>query len=272
MQIFRHQPSPDPGAILRIKDLAKEYDGMSAVRGVTFEIRRGTVTGLIGPNGAGKTTTFDMIAGETRPTHGSIWFAGEDVTFLASHQMFRKGLARTFQIPRPFGRMTVLENLMTAPLRQRGEQFWANWVQPQVVQREERALRDRAREVLHFLGLERLGEEEAGNLSGGQMKLLELGRALMSDPQLILLDEPGAGVNPVLLGDIMDRIRRLNEQGMTFLIIEHNMDLVMNLCEPVLVMASGDLLLQGGCREVCEDDRVVEAFLGSTLQEPSTDG
>ena len=266
-----HNPTDTSDAILRVENLAKDYDGIAAVRGISFEIRRGTVTGLIGPNGAGKTTTFDMIAGETPPTGGAIWFAGAEVTTLSPHQMFRKGLARTFQIPRPFGRMTVLENLMTAPLRQRGERFWTNWVQPGTVRRQERALRDRALDVLQFLDLERLGEEEAGNLSGGQMKLLELGRALMSEPELILLDEPGAGVNPVLLDGIMERIRRLNERGISFLVIEHNMEIVMNLCEPVLVMASGDLLLQGSCQDVCADDRVVEAFLGSAVEDHADD-
>ena len=261
------QPTPHDtsAALLRIEGLAKKFDGISAVSDVSFAIQRGTVTGLIGPNGAGKTTTFDMIAGATRPSSGFIWFRDRNVTTLPSHRMFRMGLARTFQIPRPFGRMTVLENLMTAPLHQRGERFWTNWVMPGSVRREEYALRDRAREVLRFLDLEKLGEEEACNLSGGQMKLLELGRALMSDPELILLDEPGAGVNPLLLDTIMDRIRKLNEQGMTFLIIEHNMEVVMNLCDPVLVMSEGNLLLQGSCREVCEDGRVIEAFLGSRV-------
>ena len=258
-------------ALLRIDRLDKQYDGINAVSGVSFAIQRGTVTGLIGPNGAGKTTTFDMIAGATRPSSGAIWFRDRDVTAFPSHRMFRMGLARTFQIPRPFGRMTVLENLMTAPLHQRGEQFWTNWILPGSVRREEYALRDRARDVLRFLDLEKLGEEEACNLSGGQMKLLELGRALMSDPELILLDEPGAGVNPFLLNTIMDRIHRLNEQGMTFFIIEHNMEVVMNLCDPVLVMSEGDLLLQGTCREVCEDDRVIEAFLGSRMADDNAD-
>ncbi len=256
-------PSADPDAILRVENLVKEYDGIRAVDGVSFTVRRGTVTGLIGPNGAGKTTTFDMIAGETRPSGGAVRFRNRDVTGFPSHRMYRSGLARTFQIPRPFGRMTVLENLMTAPLRQRGERFWANWVQPRTVRREERALRDRATEILRFLELERLGEEAAGELSGGQTKLLELGRALMSDPELILLDEPGSGVNPALLDAVIDRIRRLNERGLTFLVIEHKMELVRRLCDPVVVLAGGALLLEGGCREVCEDERVIEAFLGS---------
>ena len=257
-----------PPPVLQVRDLARDFEGIRAVRGVSFDIQPGTVTGLIGPNGAGKTTTFAMIAGELPPSSGSIRFRGEEVTALAAHQMFRRGLARTFQIPRPFARMTVLENLMTAPLAQRGERFWINWLAPWTVTREERRLRDRAREVLRFLDLDRLGEEAAGNLSGGQMKLLELGRALMADPALILLDEPAAGVNPVLLESITGRVRELHRQGISFLVIEHNMDVVAELCDPVLVMTGGELLRQGSCREISADPLVVEAFLGGSPPDP----
>ena len=176
--------------------------------------------------------------------------------------MFRRGLVRTFQIPRPFAEMTVLENLMMVPLGQLGENFVNAWFRRAAVRAQERVLRDQAREILVFLDLEQLAHEAAKNLSGGQLKLLELGRALMSEPQAILLDEPGAGINPTLLGQIIDRIAALNGRGITFLIIEHNMDLVMNLCESILVMVNGKLLLEGNAAAVRSDERVLEAFLG----------
>ncbi len=257
--------------MLSIVDLVKDFGGLHAVDGVSFEVGQGTITGLIGPNGAGKTTTFNMVAGAFPPTSGTIRFDGEDITSWPAHRTFRKGLVRTFQIPRPFGRMTVLENLMMVPQGQMGERFWNNWLRPSAVRAEERALRDKAVDILDFLGLTRLGEEEAGNLSGGQMKLLELGRALMSDPKMILLDEPGAGINPTLLGEIVERIAALNERGITFLIIEHNMDLVMTLCSPIIVMASGKLLMQGSADEVQNDPRVLEAFLGGVGDEEAGD-
>jgi len=253
--------------VLSVVDLVKDFGGLHAVDGVSFEVGKGTITGLIGPNGAGKTTTFNMIAGAFSPTRGAIRFDGEDISSFPAHRTFRKGLVRTFQIPRPFGRLTVLENLMMVPPGQLGERFWNTWFRPAAVRAEERRLRDKAIDVLDFLNLTRLGEEEAGNLSGGQMKLLELGRALMSDPKMILLDEPGAGINPTLLGEIVERIAVLNDRGITFLIIEHNMDLVMTLCDPIIVMAGGKLLMQGSADQVQSDSRVLEAFLGGVVEE-----
>ncbi len=254
--------------MLKVSDLVKNFGGLHAVDGVSFEIRAGTISGLIGPNGAGKTTTFSMIAGSHTVTSGRIEFDGEDITSLAPHDTFARGLVRTFQIPRPFGGMTVLENLMMVPKEQAGERFWNNWINRAEVRRQEALLRDEAADVMDFLNLSHLADEHAGNLSGGQMKLLELGRALMSKPKMMLLDEPGAGVNPTLLGEIVDRISELNERGMTFLIIEHNMDLVMSLCDPVLVMAQGQLLMEGNAEQVQNDPRVLEAFLGS-MTEPA---
>jgi len=253
--------------MLSIVDLAKDFGGLKAVDGVSFEVGQGTITGLIGPNGAGKTTTFNMVAGAFPPSGGSIRFDGTDITSWSAHQTFRQGLVRTFQIPRPFGRMTVLGNLMMVPQNQIGERFWNTWLRIGAIRAEERRLRDKAIEILDFLGLTRLGEEAAGNLSGGQMKLLELGRALMSDPKMILLDEPGAGINPTLLGEIVDRIAELNKRGITFLIIEHNMDMVMTLCHPIIVMASGKLLMEGSAEEVQADSRVLEAFLGGATDD-----
>ncbi len=249
--------------MLKITNLAKDFGGLRAVDEVSFEVGAGTITGLIGPNGAGKTTTFNMVAGLLPPTSGQIFFLGERLDGKPDYYAYRRGLVRTFQIPRPFGEMTVLENLMMAPQHQIGEQFWNAWFRMGAVRAQERRLRDQAREILEFLNLDHLAGEAAKNLSGGQHKLLELGRVLMSDPKMILLDEPGAGINPTLLGEIIERIATLNERGITFLIIEHNMDLVMNLCRPILVMANGKLLLEGDADTVRNDPRVLEAFLGS---------
>ncbi len=250
--------------MLKVVELSKDFGGLHAVNGVSFEVGEGTITGLIGPNGAGKTTTFNLLAGAFPPTGGQILFDGHDVTNLRDFEIFRLGLVRTFQIPRPFAEMTVLENLMTVPQRQLGERFWNNWLRGGAVRNQEHQIREQAIEILEFLGLFHLGDAPANQLSGGQLKLLELGRALMSEPKMILLDEPGAGINPTLLGEIVDHIADLNKRGITFLIIEHNMDLVMSLCEPILVMADGALLTQGTADEVQRDPRVLDAFLGGT--------
>ena len=251
--------------MLEVGDLVKEFGGLRAVDGVSFTLAAHTITGLIGPNGAGKTTLFNTIAGVHRPSSGSISFLGRRIGGLPPHRIFHAGLVRTFQIPRPFAGMTVLENTMLVPAGQAGERFWNNWFARSQVRAQERAGRERAREVLDFVGLERLSGEFAKNLSGGQQKLLELARVLMAEPQLILLDEPGAGVNPTLLVTIMDKLRELHARGITFLIIEHNMDLIMNLCNPVLVMAQGRLLLEGPPEVVRNDPRVLEAYLGGVL-------
>jgi branched-chain amino acid transport system ATP-binding protein len=225
-------------------------------------IEEGTITGLIGPNGAGKTTLFNCLAGLMPLTSGSLTFEGARLDGLTPAQIFAHGVARTFQIPRPFPEMTVLENVMVAPLGQRGERFWTNWVSPAAVAAQERALTEKALGWIDFVGLSRLAHDPARVLSGGQRKLLELARVLVADPRLILLDEPGAGVNPALLDTIVEKIVALNRQGVTFLIIEHNMDLVMNLCRLVLVMAQGRLLMTGTGEEVRADPRVIEAYLG----------
>jgi branched-chain amino acid transport system ATP-binding protein len=249
-------------AMLEVRNLVKEFGGLRAVDGVSFKLTRGNITGLVGPNGAGKSTLFNTIAGFHRPTSGSIEFLGHAIGGLPPHQIFKHGLVRTFQIPRPFAAMTVLENTMLVPTGQSGEYFWNNWFRRSAVRAEERACRERAREILTFVGLEKLSGEFASNLSGGQQKLLELARVLMSDPSLILLDEPGAGVNPTLLVTIMDKLQELNQRGITFLIIEHNMDLIMRLCNPVLVMANGRLILEAPPDVVRKDPQVLEAYLG----------
>lgn len=248
--------------MLDVANLVREFGGLRAVDDVSFTLRAKSITGLVGPNGAGKTTLFNTIAGFHKPTSGSISFLGKRIGGLPPHRIFHEGLVRTFQIPRPFAAMTVLENVMLAPAGQAGERFWNNWFNRATVRAQERACRDRAREILAFVGLEKLAGEYARNLSGGQQKLLELARVLMADPKLILLDEPGAGVNPSLLAVIMDKLRELNERGITFLIIEHNMDLIMTLCDPVLVMAQGRLILEGPPEVVRTDPQVLEAYLG----------
>ena len=255
--------APMSDAILQARALVKRFGGLVAVDGCSFDILRGSITGLIGPNGAGKTTTFNMVAGALAPTSGQVVFEGADVTGLPAHRLFHRGLVRTFQIPHEYGRMTARENLMVAAPGQSGERLVPAWLSPRRVAREEAHLRARADAALAFLNLAAVADEPAGNLSGGQKKLLEIGRTMMADARLVLLDEPGAGVNPTLLKQIAGAIRRLNvERGYTFCIIEHNMDLIAELCDPVIVMAEGRVLTQGKIAAIRADRAVVEAYLG----------
>lgn len=260
----------DPSALswqikpmLKVEKLERRFGGLIAVQDCTFEIEAGRITGLIGPNGAGKTTCFNMIAGALPPTAGRIYLDGDDITGLPTHQMFHRGIVRTFQIPHEFGKLTVLENLMVVPAEQPGENLFLLWTRPGAVREKEKAVKERAEDVLDFLNLTRVRDELAENLSGGQKKLLELGRTMMTEPRLVLLDEPGAGVNPTLLGEIRDMIRRLNEErGYTVCIIEHDMDLIASLCDPVIVLAEGTVLTQGKMDDVRQDPRVLDAYLG----------
>ncbi len=247
------------------REVTKDFGGNRAVDGVSFELGRGCIGGLIGPNGAGKTTLFNCLAGHLRPSRGAIVLDGIDIAGASPSRVFAAGLARTFQIPRPFAAMSVLENVMLAPRGQLGERFWANWLRPRAVAQQEQRTRDAARHWLDFVGLAALEQQPAAVLSGGQRKLLELARVMVAQPQLVLLDEPGAGVNPALLDQIVDKVSALNRAGTTFLIIEHNMDLVMTLCSPVMVMAQGRLLMQGDAQTVLADPRVVEAYLGDVV-------
>jgi len=249
---------------LRVQDLMKHYGGLQAVRGISFEVSVGEIFGLIGPNGAGKTTTFNMIAGSEKPTDGKIFLYDLDVTGYPTHKLYELGLIRTFQLSHEYKKMTVLENLMVAGSNQLGENMFNTWFSRKKVEEGEKRILDKALESLEFLGLTSLADELAGNLSGGQKKLLELGRTMMTDAKLVLLDEPGAGVNPTLMLKIIEMIRRLNkERGYTFCIIEHDMDLVADLCERIVVLSEGQVLTEGSMAEVREDDRVIQAYFGS---------
>jgi branched-chain amino acid transport system ATP-binding protein len=253
--------------MIRVEDLHKHFGGFHAVDGATLEIEPGSITGLIGPNGAGKTTLFNVIAGVLPPTSGRVFMEGEDITGLPPHALFAKGLLRTFQIAHEFHSMTVRENLMMVPGGQSGENLWSAWFRRGAVAQEERRIAAKADEVMEFLTIDHLAEEKAGNLSGGQKKLLELGRTMMTDARIVFLDEVGAGVNRTLLNTIADAILRLNqERGYTFVVIEHDMDFIGRICGPVICMAEGKVLAEGTIDEIKNDERVIEAYLGTGLK------
>lgn len=248
--------------MLEIKDLEKDFGGIKAVHSCSFKVKKGTITGLIGPNGAGKTTLFNLISGIYTPDKGEIWFNGEQINRLKPHQIFRKRLMRTFQISRELQKMTVLENLMLIPYGQSGEDLWNVWFSPKKVKTQEDGNKKKALEVLEFIELIHLKNEYAGNLSTGQKKLLEIARTMMGDPEMILLDEPGAGVNKTLMKKLVEDIRKINAKGKTFLLIEHDMDLVMSLCDPIIVMSEGTKLTEGSASQIKSDPRVLGAYLG----------
>jgi len=250
-------------SLLEVDGVAKSFGGLQAVRDCSFTIEEGSITGLIGPNGAGKTTLFNIVAGTIPPSAGRVLFRGEDITGLPPYRLFLKGIVRTFQIPHEFHRMTCLENLMAVPAMQAGENLLKAWLSWRRVVEEETLLRERALEVLEFLGMTHLADTLAGNVSGGQKKLLELGRTMMAEAKLVLLDEPGAGVNRTLLGRITELIKQLNEErGYTFCIIEHDMGFIAELCDPVICMAEGRVLTRGSMAEVRGNPEVLEAYLG----------
>jgi branched-chain amino acid transport system ATP-binding protein len=253
--------------MIRVENLHKHFGGFHAVDGASLEIAEGSITGLVGPNGAGKTTLFNVIAGNLKPTSGKVFMAGEDITGLEPHDLFAKGLLRTFQIAHEFSSMTVRENLMMVPGGQAGETMWNAWFARARVAQEEAELLKKADEVLEFLTIDHLKDERAGNLSGGQKKLLELGRTMMVDARIVFLDEVGAGVNRTLLMTIADAILRLNkERGYTFCVIEHDMDFIGKLCDPVIVMAEGKKLAEGTMAEIKSNEQVIEAYLGTGLK------
>ncbi|EMA22909.1 ABC transporter ATP-binding protein [Haloarcula amylolytica] len=254
--------------LLVVDGLRKEFGGVVAVDGATFSVAEGSLTGLIGPNGAGKSTTFNCITGIHEPTGGRVTFDGQDITGLAPYTLANRGLVRTFQIARELSDMTVLENVMLAPGGQVGESVVRS-VTPGLrgdVVKAEADVRDRAWETLEFFEIDHLAHENAGNLSGGQRKLLEMARVLMTDPEMILLDEPLAGVNPTLEEKLLERIHELRrEQGLTFLLVEHDMDVIMNNCEHIIVMHQGGVLAEGDAETITSDERVLEAYLGGDV-------
>ena len=253
--------------ILSLKGVRKYFGGIKAVDGVSFDVAPKQITGLIGPNGAGKTTLFNVISGFYKPDEGEITFKGERIDSLPLYQTFHKGLCRTFQISRELKLMTVLENLMLVPPNQAGEKLWRTWFFPKMVKEQEISNRDKALESLRLTGLEHLKDEYAGNLSGGQKRLLELARTMMAEPEMILFDEPGAGVNPSERKTLADRIRQLvNEKGITVLLIGHEMELVMDICNPIVVMERGKKLTEGTPDEVGSDPRVLEVYLGGSSE------
>ena len=249
--------------ILQIDNLSKYFGGLAAVSNCSIKIKKGSITGVIGPNGSGKTTLFNLISGNLKTSKGTVLFNNEDITDVPAYELFSKGLLRTFQIAHEFTNLTVLENLMMVPGNQSGENIVNALLKRGLVNQEEEQIRRKAYEVIDFLNLKHLANELAGNLSGGQKKLLELGRTMMVDAKLVLLDEVGAGVNKTLLKDIGTSIQKLNkEQGYTFCMIEHDIDFISRLCDPVIVMAEGSVLFEGTSDEVKKNDRVIESYLG----------
>ena len=246
-----------------IDNIHKYFGGFKAVDGTSLEIKKNSITGLIGPNGAGKTTLFNVIAGIYKPTSGKVYLDHEDITDLPPHKLFEKGVLRTFQIPHEFSTMSVLENLMMVPGSQTGEKLFNTWFNTSKISDEEKEIKSKAIEVTKFLTIDHLLYEKAGNLSGGQKKLLELGRTMMVDAKIVLLDEVGAGVNRTLLNDIADTIIKLNkEKNYTFFMIEHDMSFLSKLCDKVIVMTEGSVLLEGSIEEVTQNEEVIEAYLG----------
>jgi branched-chain amino acid transport system ATP-binding protein len=255
-------------SVIRVQNLVKHFGGVKAVNDVTLSIEAGSITGLIGPNGAGKTTLFNCIAGAFPPTAGQVYLENEDITGLPPHTLFERGLLRTFQIAHEFSTLTVRDNLMLVPGEQPGESLWTACFKPGRIAARELEIADRANDIIDFLNLGVVADELAGNLSGGQKKLLELGRTMMVDAKIVFLDEVGAGVNRTLLNSIGDAILRLKrERGYTFCMIEHDMAFISRLCDPVIVMAEGAVLATGTSEEVQQDERVIEAYLGGGRQQ-----
>jgi neutral amino acid transport system ATP-binding protein len=249
-------------SLLVASGLNKSFGGIRAIDNAAIEVRKGSITGLVGPNGAGKTTLFNLLLNFIRSDSGRVLFDGEPIHHLPPYLIARMGMVRTFQVARALSRMSVLDNLLLAAQKQTGENFWLTWFKQREIDREEKQQRQKAMEILESIGLAHMAFEYAGALSGGQRKLLEMGRALMTDPKLILLDEPAAGVNPTLINQICDRIQRWNREGLTFLIIEHNMDVIMSLCDRVWVLAEGRNLATGTPVEIQSNPEVLEAYLG----------
>ena len=250
-------------SILEVKSVSKSFGGVQANVDISVAVEQGSIVGLIGPNGSGKTTLFNLIAGNLKSSKGKVLFNDEDITDVPSYELFSKGILRTFQIAHEFTNLSVLENLMMVPANQSGEKIMTALLKPTLVRTEELAIKQKAQDVVDFLNLKHLSNELAGNLSGGQKKLLELGRTMMVDAKLVLLDEVGAGVNRTLLKDLGSAILKLNkEEGYTFCMIEHDMEFIGRLCDPVIVMAEGSVLFEGSVEDAKKDEKVIESYLG----------
>jgi ABC-type branched-subunit amino acid transport system ATPase component len=249
--------------MLRVERIEKSFGGLRVVDNCSLHVNAGEIVGLIGPNGAGKTTLFNLVVGALRPDGGDVFLKDRRITGWPTHRIARSGLVRTFQVPLLFEDLSVIENLLVGVPGQTGERFWNVWVQPNRIEVEERSNEHKAWDMLEFLNLGGTANSLARFLSGGQKKLLELGRALMVEPNLLLLDEPVSGVNPVLAQEIASRVLTLRERGQTFLIIEHNMEFIMELADRLYVMANGTVLREGRPGDVRVDPAVLGAYLGT---------
>ena len=249
--------------ILEVISLYKNFGGLVAVNNCSLKIKKNSITGIIGPNGSGKSTLFNLISGTIKPTSGKVIFNKENITGFPPYRLFKKGILRTFQIPHEFTNLTVLENLMMVPPNQSGESLVNALFKRNKFSRQEEKIKKKAIEVIEFLNLNKLTNELAGNLSGGQKKLLELGRTMMTDSKIVLLDEVGAGVNRTLLKDLGSAILKLNkEKGYTFCMIEHDIDFISRMCNSVIVLSEGSVLFQGTSDEVKNNDLVIDSYLG----------
>ena len=249
--------------ILNVQNIVKRFGGLVALNDCTINIKKGSITGIIGPNGSGKSTLFNVITGQLKPESGEVFYHGQNITGLEPYQLFERGMLRTFQIAHEFTNMTVIENLMVVPGNQSGENLLYSLVNRRRIQEEDEVIKQKANEVLEFLKIDHLRNELAGNLSGGQKKLLELARTMMVDAKIVFLDEVGAGVHKTLLKDIADSIERLNkEKGYTFCMIEHDFELISRLCDPIIVLAEGSVLFKGTSSEIKSNDEVIESYLG----------
>ena len=248
-------------------NLTGGYGGVNIIEECSFSVNKGEIVSILGPNGSGKTTLFNVITGNLKPDTGKVFYNGVEITNEESHDLFHLGVLRTFQIAHEFSNMTVIENLMVVPGNQKGEKLLYSLMNSQKIKKEDELIKDKAMEVLKFLKIEHLKNERAGNLSGGQKKLLELARTMMVDAKIVFLDEVGAGVNKTLLRDISDSILKLNQdKGYTFCMIEHDFNFISELCDPVIVLAEGSVLFKGSAEDVKSNEQVIESYLGKGLK------
>ncbi len=254
-------------SLVKVENIVKKFGGLVALNKCSLDIKNNSITGIIGPNGSGKTTLFNVITGNLKPDEGKIFYNGIEITNAESHDLFHLGILRTFQIAHEFTNMTVIENLMVVPGGQKGEKLLYSLLNSKKIKKEDEAIKEKAIDVLKFLKIEHLKNERAGNLSGGQKKLLELARTMMVDAKIVFLDEVGAGVNKTLLKDISESIIRLNQdKGYTFCMIEHDFNFISELCDPVIVLAEGSVLFKGSAEEVKKNEEVIESYLGKGVK------